>query len=71
MTGKARQPASIEMMSSVMPSAKNSCSGSPLKLTNGKTAMARRSSKAGGLTASRAPAARRSSDSSAISPAIR
>ena len=36
MTGKARQPASIEMMSSVMPSAKNSCSGSPLKLANGK-----------------------------------
>ncbi len=33
------------MMSSVMPSAKNSCSGSPLKLANGKTAIARRSSK--------------------------
>src|SRR6266513_2388706 len=45
MTGKARQPASIEMMSSVMPSAKNSCSGSPPKLANGNTAMARRSSK--------------------------
>ena len=44
MTGKARQPASIVMMSSVMPSAKNSCSGSPLKLANGNTAIARRSS---------------------------
>jgi hypothetical protein len=58
------------MMSSVMPSAKNSCSGSPLKLANGKTAMARLSSKTGAL-ARVAPAARRCSDSSAISPDIR
>jgi len=49
MTGKARQPASIEMMSQVIPSAKNSCSGSPPKFTNGNTAIARRSSKAGEL----------------------
>ena len=41
-TGKARHPASNEMISSVMPSAKNSCSRSPLKLANGSTAIARR-----------------------------
>jgi hypothetical protein len=35
-TGKARHPASNEMISSVMPSAKNSCSGSPLKLAKGR-----------------------------------
>src|ERR1700674_1977445 len=34
-----RQPASSVMMSAVMPSAKNSCSGSPLRLANGRTAM--------------------------------
>jgi hypothetical protein len=36
-------------MSSVMPSAKNSCSASPLKLANGRTAIARLSSNSGGL----------------------
>src|SRR6516225_3996044 len=34
-----------EMMSSVMPSAKYSCSGSSLKFRNGRTAIARRSSR--------------------------
>jgi len=44
-TGNARQPASIEMTSSVMPSAKYSCSGSSLRFRNGRTAIARRSSR--------------------------
>jgi hypothetical protein len=70
-TGKARQPASIVMMSSVMPSAKNSCSGSPLKLANGKTAMARRSSKPGGLATATGSVTPRSSASSAVAPPIR
>ena len=40
MTGKLRHSESAVMMSSVMPSAKYSCSGSPLILSKGRTAMA-------------------------------
>src|SRR3979411_2004325 len=39
MTSRSRKRDSSVMMSSVRPSAKNSCSGSPLMLTSGRTAM--------------------------------
>ena len=38
-TNSSRKRDSSVMMSSVMPSAKNSCSGSPLMLSNGRTAI--------------------------------
>ena len=40
MTGKVRQSERLVMMSSVIPSAKYSCSGSPLIFEKGNTAMA-------------------------------
>ena len=43
MTKNQRSLDSAVMMSSLMPSEKYSCSGSPLKLTKGSTAMAGRS----------------------------
>ena len=62
MTKNQRSLDSAVMMSSLMPSEKYSCSGSPLMLVNGSTAMAGRSGSGnavGAASAALAPAAER------------